>query len=55
MTRKLNGICMHLFYIFGVLMIVMDMNIGKIKLFSLTTEEKCYYAQLKLDEKTDYW
>jgi len=29
MTRKSNGICMWLFRIFRVLMIVMDMNIGK--------------------------
>ena len=50
---------MWLFRTFGVLMIVMDMNIGKLEkffsYFELTTEEKYRYVRLKLDGEAYYW
>ena len=59
MIRKLNKMCMRLFRIFRVLMIIMGMKLEKIilkisSIISLTSKQKCRYAQMKLTRKT-YW
>ena len=60
LKRKLNRICIQLSRIFGVLMIVMTMRSGKIilktiQLFSLTSEQKYHYTQMKLVGQTYWW
>ena len=59
--RRLKGTCMQLSRIFGVLMIRMGMKSGKyhlkdfFKYLSLTPQQKCHYALLKLAEEAYLW